>query len=44
MDGKLFAFPQFEFGWCPASGPDDDGMFSVRLEGIHRDAECPGAG
>lgn len=44
MGGKLFPFPQFECGWYPASGPDDGGMFSVGLEGIHRDAGCPGAG
>lgn len=44
VDGKPFPFPWLEFGWCPASGPDDDGMFSVGLEGIHGDAGCPGAG
>lgn len=44
VDGKLFPFPQLESGWCPASGPDDDGMFSVGLEGIHGDAGCPGTG
>lgn len=44
VGGKLFPFPQFECGWYPASGPDDGGMFSVGLEGIHRDAGCPGAG
>lgn len=44
VDGKLFPFPRVVFGRCPANGTDDDEMFSVGLEGTHRDDGFPGAG